>query len=39
MRISYKLIKKVKLIRKFNRAKSVFADWQIDTNEKLEKAF
>ena len=39
MRVSFKQIKKVKVIRKFVKAKSVFFDWYEDTPEKLNKAF
>ena len=39
MKTSYKPIKKVKRIRQFVRAKSVFADWQIDTPAIVEEAF
>lgn len=39
MRVSYKQIKKIKLIRQFNRPNSIFWDWNVDTEAKLEKAY
>ena len=39
MRISYKEVKKVKHVRTFFRPKSVFADWQMDTPQLIDKAF
>ena len=39
MRISFKQIKKVAVVRKFIFSKSVFYDFSFDTNEKLAKAF
>lgn len=39
MRVSFKQIKKVKMIRTFSHNSSVFSDWRPDTDKVIEEAF
>lgn len=39
MKVSYKKVKKMKVIRNFSRPNSVFASWKEDTKEICDRAF
>ena len=39
MRVHFKKVKKVKMLRNFRRSTSVFHDWRIDTEKNMDKAF
>ena len=39
MRVHFKRVKKVKMLRNFRRSTSVFHDWRVDTRKNMDKAF
>ena len=39
MKVHFKKVKKVKLVRNFHRPSSVFHDWRADTRKNMDKAF